>query len=57
MCLMFLAHGASLELLNDLGETAFDGISDEDGACAKAVRFNMKLRALARFGEQTIACQ
>lgn len=57
MCLMFLAHGASLELQNDLGETAFDGIGDEDGACAKAVQFNMKLRSLARFGEQIIVCQ
>lgn len=57
MCLMFLAHGASLDLQNDLGETAFDGIGDEDGACAKALLFNMKLRALARFGEQTIVSQ
>lgn len=56
MCLMFLAHGASLELQNDLGETPFDGIGDEHGACAKAVLFNIKLRSLARFGEHVIVC-
>lgn len=57
MCLIFLAHGASLQLHNDLGETAFDGIQDAHGSCARAVQFNMQLRALARFEVPTVVCQ
>lgn len=57
MCLIFLAHGASLELQNDLGATAFDGIQDVHGSCARAVEFNMRLRAIARFEVPTVVCQ
>lgn len=57
MCLFFLAHGASLDLQNDLGEMAFDGIQDVHGACARAVEFNMKLRTIARFEAPTVICQ
>lgn len=57
MCLIFLAHGASLQLQNDLGETAYDGIQDGQGSCARAVQFNMQLRALAQFEVPMVVCQ
>lgn len=56
MCLMFLAHGACLELRNDHAERPFDGIGDVNSVCARAVMFNQKLRMLARFGEHAIVC-
>lgn len=57
MCLIFLAHGSSLELRNDRGETAFAGIKDVNGSCARAVKFNMKLRTIARFEVPRVVCQ
>lgn len=57
MCLTFLAHGASLELRNDRGETAFAGIKDVSGSCARAVEFNMKMRSAAPFEVPRVVCQ
>lgn len=57
MCLVFLAHGASLELVNDQGQRALDGCDDPLGACARAVQFNQRLRAFAQFEMPQVVCQ
>lgn len=57
MCMMFMAHGANLELKNGSGETPFDCVPDENSDCAKAIEFNQRLRRMADLDERTIVSQ
>lgn len=57
ICLLLLAHGASLELKNGSGETAYDCVPDEQSPCGRAIEFNAQLRNLAQLDDRNIVCQ
>lgn len=47
MCLIFIAHGADLQIENAVEETPLDCVPDQDSTCAKLLKYNISLKAAA----------
>lgn len=47
MCLIFIAHGADLQIKNLTDEMPLDCVPDPNGTCAKLLKYNISLKAIA----------
>lgn len=62
ICMLLMAHGASLSVRNLANETPLD-VTDEKGECGKLLKFNMDLRHLgiggwkSHIGEKLVLCK
>lgn len=62
ICMLLMAHGASLSVRNLANDTPLD-VTDEKGECAKLLKFNMDLRNLgiggwkSNIGEKLVLCK
>lgn len=57
IALYLLAHGASLDITNNADEAPYDCIPDENGACGRAIMFNLQIRNVTGLPEQNIIHQ
>lgn len=46
MCLIFIAHGADLQITNLTNETPLDCVPDPNGTCAKLLKYNISLKSI-----------
>lgn len=62
ICMLLMAHGASLSVRNLANETPLD-LTDEKGECGKLLKFNMELRSIgiggwkSNIGEKLVLCK
>lgn len=47
MCLIFIAHGSDLQIKNLADEMPLDCVPDPNGTCAKLLKYNISLKAIA----------
>lgn len=47
MCLIFIAHGADLQIRNLTDEMPLDCVPEASGTCAKLLKYNISLKAIA----------
>lgn len=57
IALYLLAHGGSLDITNNADETPYDCLPDENGACGRAILFNLQIRNITGLPEQNIIHQ
>lgn len=57
IALYLLAHGASLDITNNADESPYDCIRDVNGACGRAILFNLQIRNITGLPERNIIHQ
>lgn len=51
MCLIFIAHGSDLQIKNLTDEMPLDCVPDQDGTCAKLLKYNLSLKSIVVGGK------
>lgn len=46
MCLIFISHGADLQIKNLADEMPLECVPDPNGTCAKLLKYNISLKAI-----------